>query len=83
MTHPTEIELENYLLGRLTGPRPEDDHDTEIAAVEEHLLACGVCLDWVQVQEQIVHIMRECLLWPVAKRTRKAKVMTANQGWLF
>jgi hypothetical protein len=76
LIHPSEDEIENYLLGRFAG---------DPAALEDHLLICGVCLDWAQVQGQIIGALRECLPWPVPKREHKTKpkVMTASQGWLF
>lgn len=72
MKHLSEDEIENYLLGRQA--------DSE--KIEEHLLICGVCVDYAQAQEQIIEVIRQCLRRPIPKRTRKVKlkVMTAHQN---
>jgi hypothetical protein len=78
VNHPSEDELEAYLLGRQA-------NDAQLVAIEEHLLICGPCVDWLEAQEHIISIMREYLRRPVVKPERKVKpkTMTANQGWLF
>ncbi len=75
MNHPTEDELEAYVLNQ----KPGDE------LIEEHLLICGPCLDWVETQDRTIGLLREYLRRPVVKTERKTKpkTMAANQGWLF
>jgi hypothetical protein len=78
VNHPSEDELETYLLG-------QEANDAQVTAIEEHLLICCLCLDWLQHQEYTVRLMRQCLPMPIVKRERKVKLktMSACQGWLF
>jgi hypothetical protein len=48
--HPTEDELEKYLLNHTTG--------FEMAAIEEHLLVCGSCQTALEDAEAVVLAMR-------------------------
>ncbi len=81
MIHPSEDELETYLIG--PAPR-EANTEAQIAAIEEHLLICGPCLDWIQHQERAIGLMRACLRRPAVKPERKVRQNAmANQGWLF
>jgi hypothetical protein len=57
--------------------------DVELAGIEEHLLICGLCLDWVQAQEQMVRVLCDCLLRPVPKRSRRLRATLSSEGWLF
>ena len=53
MVHQTEEQLEFYALGRLT--------ETQVAAVEEHLLVCSVCQDKLDEVEAYALAMREAI----------------------
>jgi hypothetical protein len=80
--HPSEDELEAYMIG-YAPQNPQNEG--RVAAIEEHLLICGPCLDWVEKQERTIGVLRECLRRPVETPPRKTKpkTMAANQGWLF
>jgi hypothetical protein len=77
LNHPSEDEVETYLIGKAGA--------AQVVAIEEHLLICGPCLDWVEKQERAIGLLRECLRRPVVTPRCKTKptTLTANQGWLF
>jgi hypothetical protein len=49
--HLTDHDLERYYLGMVTG-------EIELAALEEHILACGSCADWAAEAQDYVDSMR-------------------------
>jgi len=49
--HITDQDLERYYLGMIRD-------DTELAPLEEHLLACEACLDRVEETQELVDFIR-------------------------
>jgi len=63
--HISEHDLERYHLGMVT--------DDELAALEEHLLWCGSCVDRAEAAAQYVDTMRAAMFqhsegWPLPCR---------------
>ena len=54
-THASDTDLERYYLGMVKDK-------VELAALEEHLLLCSVCVDRAEAAQEYVDLMRVALL---------------------
>jgi hypothetical protein len=74
--HGTDDQLENYALGRLS--------DSELPAIEEHLMVCAGCRERVDRMEEFALGMRDALLAGAAQAalTRQSWLSTVGVSWL-
>lgn len=74
--HGTDDQLENYALGRLP--------DSELPAIEEHLMVCTGCRERVDQMEEFAIGMRDALVAGAAQAalTGHSWLSTAGMNWL-